>query len=188
MNTVELDLETGVRFFAVLVVVFGLLYFANSSNELLKQLVLAPAALTSLAGEADCRADELIEEGLSLRECELMRVQLEIAYESSPNWFRSMQLFLHSLAVMVGLGSLYFALNAANLQLPQTKLLRNTLVTLTILDVAIFTAALQTGPLLRAQYLWPTLIWFFVHLSLAIAAHSICAIISGNSASKAAIE
>lgn len=163
------------RFVAVLTAVFGLLYFATSSNELLKQLVLTPEAQSSLMGEADCRADELIEEGLSLRECELMRLQLEIAYESSPNWFRSAQLFLHGLAVAAALSSVYLGLHATRPQLAQAKLLRHSLSFLLILDIATFLAALQTGPLLRTQYLWPIVLWFFVHLSLAVAVQGIVA-------------
>jgi hypothetical protein len=44
---------------------------------------------------------------------------------------------------------------------------------LVLLDVAAFTAALNTGPLLRAQYLWPLLLWFFIHLCLLMAAFKV---------------
>ena len=44
---------------------------------------------------------------------------------------------------------------------------------LVLLDVAAFTAALNTGPLLRAQYLSPLLLWFFIHLCLALVAFTV---------------
>ena len=42
-----------------------------------------------------------------------------------------------------------------------------------VIDVGIFIVATNTGPLLRAQYLWSTLLWFFVHLFLLFAVVSI---------------
>ena len=60
---------------------------------------------------ADCRADELEEEGLSLEECQLMVSSVRITLASSPDWFRPLQMGLSlagslaaMLAIVVGFG------------------------------------------------------------------------------------
>lgn len=157
-----------VKFFTVLTILFGLLFFAQSSNELLKHTVLTQEAEQSLAGEADCRADELIEEGLSVRECELMRVQLEIYYVSIPSWFRSAQMVLQSIAVSGAIASIGLSLAISQITPRRVSSLSLVLVTLLLIDIAGLLISLQTGPLMRAQYLWPSLLWIFIHLSLAV--------------------
>ena len=65
---------------------FGVLLLASHSNELLKQIVIAPGSIAELGVPADCRADELEEEGLSLLECELMVSNVQIILASSPEY------------------------------------------------------------------------------------------------------
>jgi hypothetical protein len=163
------------HFLTVLSILFGLLFFASNSNELLKQEVLTAAAFAALQQQVDCRADELEEEGLSLRECELMLVQGEIALESSPDWFRSVQQILSGIGLAATLASIGLALSLGSGSDNRfaLKILVWVLGGLVVLDSAMFVASLQTGPLLRAQYLWPLLMWFFIHLSLALGARTI---------------
>ena len=161
----------------MLSILFGVLFFASNSNELLKQGVLTTDAFAALQAEADCRADELEEEGISLRECELMLVQVEIALESSPGWFRSVQQILSASGIAAALLSIGLALNLSSNSGSSSRFSLRILVWvlggLVVLDSVMFIAALQTGPLLRAQYLWPLLLWFFIHLSLALGARTI---------------
>lgn len=169
------DLAAARRLLAVLSILFGVLFFASNSNELLKQGVLSAEAYAALQGEADCRADELEEEGLSLRECELMLVQIEIALESSPDWFRSTQKTLSGIGIATALLSIALSLSlGSNSNYGLTmRIMVWVLGGLVVLDSAMFVAASQTGPLLRAQYLWPILLWFFIHLSLVLGAQAI---------------
>jgi hypothetical protein len=169
---IGLNLAAASRLLGVLSILFGLLFFASNSNELLKQAVLTADAFAALQAEVDCRADELEEEGLSFRECELMLVQVEIALESSPRWFRSVQQILSGIGIVAALVSIALALSlGSNSGNGFTmRLMVWVLGALVALDGAMFIAASQTGPLLRAQYLWPLLLWFFIHLSLVLGA------------------
>lgn len=174
-NHLEQNLAVASRILAVLSILFGVLSFASNSNELLKQGVLTAESFTALQSEADCRADELEEEGLSFRECELMLVQVEIALESSPRWFRSVQQILSGIGIAAALASIALALSLGSN--PGNGFTMRMMVWvlggLVVLDSVMFIAASQTGPMLRAQYLWPLLLWFFIHLSLVLGARVI---------------
>jgi hypothetical protein len=174
-NYIGQDLAVAKRLLAVLSILFGVLFFASNSNELLKQGVLTAEAFAALQGEAECRADELEEEGLSLRECELMLVQVEIALESSPPWFRSVQQILSGLGIVAALASIALALSLGSKSDYgfTMRIMVWVLGGLVVLDGAMFIAASQTGPLLRAQYLWPILLWLFIHISLVLGARVI---------------
>lgn len=161
------------RFLTLLTLVFGILFFASSSNELLKQAVLTEEAFAALQVEADCRADELEEEGLSLRECQLMVAQVEINLESSPDWFSSAQKILSGFGIAAALASMGLALSLGSGHGFTLRMLALVFGGLVVLDSVMFIVALQTGPLLRAQYLWPIVLWFFIHLSLGLGCKAI---------------
>ena len=55
--------------------------------------------------------------------------------------------------------------------------LRASFVSLVAIDLLIFVAVSTTGPLLRSIYLWPNLLWLFIHLAL------LAAVLSYNSES-----
>ena len=171
-NYKENNFATAGKLLAVLTILFGVLFFASSSNELLKQAVLT-ADFSVLQQEADCRADELEEEGLSLRECELMLVQVEIFLASSPNWFRSVQQTFSVIGIAASLASIGLALSLDSRRSFPIRALVWVLSGLVVLDSGMFVVALQTGPLLRAQYLWPLILWFFIHLCLVLGGHFI---------------
>jgi hypothetical protein len=86
--------KANVSWLAVMIMLFGLLLLASHSNELLKQTVIGPGGSADLGMAADCRADELEEEQLSLEECQLMVSNVRIILSSSPQWYRSYQLTL----------------------------------------------------------------------------------------------
>ena len=163
-------LITGQTWLGVVGVLFAMLLLANQTNELLKQIVIAPGSAAEMGMAADCRADELAEEGLSLQECRLMVSSVQIILASSPPWFRPFQIGLSLLVCGVALASMVAGFGLVNDSPRFIKLGVISFSLLVLLDVAAFTAALNTGPLLRAQYLWPLLLWFFIHLCLAMAA------------------
>ena len=74
---------TGRTWLGVIALLFALLLLANQANELLKQIVIAPGSAAEIGTAADCRADELAEEGLSLKECQLMVSSVQIILVSS---------------------------------------------------------------------------------------------------------
>ncbi len=154
---------------AVIIMLFGLLLLASHGNELLKQAVIGPGGSADLGLAADCRADELEEEQLSLEECQLMVSNVRIILSSSPEWFRSYQLTLSSLGIAATLFSLVTAFGLTNRQSPPLRLAIVSVAILLLVDVAGFVAAVNTGPLLRAQYLWPLLLWISIHLCMLVA-------------------
>lgn len=161
--------KTNVSWLAVVIMLFGLLLLASHSNELLKQAVIGPGSSADLGYAADCRADELEEEQLSLEECQLMVSNVRIILSSSPDWFRPYQLALSSLGVAATLLSLVTAFSLVNRASPPLRLARLSIALLLLVDVAGFAAAVNTGPMLRAQYLWPLLLWISIHLCMLVA-------------------
>jgi len=154
---------------AVVIMLFGLLLLASHGNELLKQAVIGPGSSADLGFPADCPADELEEEQLSLEECQLMVSNVRIILSSSPPWYRSYQMALSSFGVAATLFSLVIAFGIVNRQNPTLRLAVVSIAILLFIDVAGFVAALNIGPLLRAQYLWPLLLWICIHLCMLVA-------------------
>jgi hypothetical protein len=161
------------KWLGVVAVLFGILLLANHGNEFLKQSVLTPGSAAELGVAADCRADELEEEGLSLRECELMVSNVQIALVSSPLWFRPAMLWLSALGIMFATYSVVSGIAFVGERKTNNSLVVSCFAGLVLIDLCIFVAAISTGPLLRAQYLWSTLLWFFIHLSLFTAVISV---------------
>ncbi len=149
----------------VLMVLFALLLLAAQGTELLKQTVLAPGSSAVLGIPADCRQDELEEEGLSLEECQLMVSVVRASLSSAPDWFRSLQWALALSACLAAALATAVGVGIAGGRARLNRLAAPTFALLLLLDVIAFVAAVNTGPLLRAQYLWPSLLWFFIHLS-----------------------
>jgi hypothetical protein len=154
---------------AIVIMLFGLLLLASHGNELLKQAVIGPGSSADLGFAADCRADELEEEKLSLEECQLMVSSVRIILSSSPEWYRAYQLTLSSVGVAATLFSLVIAFALINRQSPPLRLAIVSIAMLLLIDVAGFVAALNIGPLLRAQYLWPLLLWICIHVCMLVA-------------------
>lgn len=150
-------------------ILFALLFFATQANELLKQIVIAPGSSAELGVEANCRADELQEEGLSLRECELMVSSVQITLASSPPWYRSFQIVWSAAGTAAAILCFVASFGYMTSNRPKHKLAIVSFALLLLLDIFGFFAAINTGPLLRALTLSPLLLWFFIHLCLLIA-------------------
>lgn len=154
---------------AALLMLFGLLSLASYGNELLKQVVISPGSSAEKGIAADCRADELEEEQLSLEECQLMVANVRIILSSSPDWFRGYQLALSGIGIAAALFSIATAFSLINSRSPSLPLAMAGIAVLFLLDIAGFVAAVSTGPMLRAQYLWPLLLWIAIHLCMFLA-------------------
>ena len=154
---------------ALLLMLFGSLAVAIHGTELLKHAVIVPGSSASQGIAADCRADELEEEQLSREECELMVSSVRILLSSSPEWFREFQLALSGTGVAAALLSLVSAFGLMSRSGPRLGMAASSTGLLLLLDVCGFVAALNIGPLLRAQYLYPLLLWSAIHLSMLVA-------------------
>ena len=166
------------KWIGVTSVLFGILFVANNSNEILRQAVVLPGSVAESAAVADCRPDELVEENLSLRECELMVSNIQIMLASSPSWFRPIIICLYILGLVSALFSLVFGMRFVKSPESAQRPLYVSFVLLVGIDLLIFATTSATGPLLRSIYLWPTLLWSFIHLVLLVA------VVSYNSESK----
>jgi hypothetical protein len=154
----------------VVALLFGSLMTAAQGNELLLQTVIAPNTAAARNIPADCRPDEAAQEGVSVVECELMVANVRVMIASRPDWFRNVQRGLALVSTLVAFGSVLVGLALADFRPWAPTAAVWTFFTLLVLDAVGFTAALYTGPLLRAVYLWNILLWFSIHLCLTAGA------------------
>ena len=170
-----------IKWIGVTSALFGVLLIANYATEILRQAVVLPGSVAESAVAADCRPDELVEEDLSLKECELMVSNIQIMLASSPSWFRPITICWYIFGLVSALSSLVFGMRFVNSPESAQSPLYVSFVLLVGIDFLIFATTSATGPLLRSIYLWPTLIWFFIHLVLLVA------VVNYNSESKRAV-
>ena len=154
----------------VIGVLFGTLMVAAQGNELMVQAVIAPNTVAARNVPADCRKDEAEQEGVSTAECELMVANVKIMIASRPAWFRGFQMALTLFGTLVAFGSILAGLALADYRPWAPTLAVMTFGALLAVDAVGFTAALYTGPLLRAVYLWNIFLWFAIHLCLMVGA------------------
>ena len=155
-----------------LTILFGILLFASHANELMTQVVIAPGTAADTGTVADCRPDELEEEGLSLEECELMVTSVQIRLASQSTWFRSTQIVLTSIGTVAAAFSIMIGIALVGSKSQVVKPAVFIFALLLIIDLTSFIAVSASGPLLRALYLEKLLLWFFLHLSLMLASAS----------------
>ena len=154
----------------IVAVLFGALMAADSGNELMAQLVIAPNSAAARNIPADCREDEAEQEGISVQECELMVANVRIMIASRPSWFRSVQIGLALVGTLAAVASMFAGIALIDFRRWAPTVAALTFGTLLVFDAAEFVAALYTGPLLRAMYLWKVVVWFAVHLCLVAGA------------------
>jgi len=152
-------------------VVLGVLLTAAHGTEWTKQRVLVHATPEGgVLPAAECPEDELIEEGLSVEECEQLVSNVRRYIVSAPEWFPGFQSSLAAIGtvlavVSIGIGA---ALVDRRRWAPGAAVV--VFGALALIDAAGFVAALNTGPILRDVYLWNALVWFFVHFMMTIGA------------------
>jgi hypothetical protein len=154
----------------IIAVLFGALFTAAQGNELLIQKVIAPGTAAAQNVPVECRKDEAEEEGVSVAECELMVANVRIMIESRPEWFRGVQMGLALAGALVAFGSILVGVALVDDRRWASGAAVAMFATLLALDGAGFAAALYTGPLLRALYLWNILLWFSIHLCMTAGA------------------
>ena len=158
----------------VVAVIFGILQTAAHGNEWMTQKVIAPGTAAVRGIPPRCPEDELVEEGISVTECELMAAKLKIMIASRPHWFRGFQMGLALIGTVVAFGSIFVGVALVQYRSWAPPAAMITFAALLTIDAIGFIAAINTGPLLRAVYLWNILIWFFIHLLMtagAVAGH-----------------
>jgi len=153
-----------------LAVVFGVLMTAAQGNEMLAQAVIEPGSAAVRGIPADCRKDEAEQEGVSPVECELMVAAVRAAIVSQPPWFRPFQSGLALIGTLAALASIFVGMALVDFRPWAPRAAVFSFGALAALDAVGFAAALYTGPLLRALYLWNLFLWFCIHLCLTTGA------------------
>jgi len=155
----------------IVAIVLGVLLAAAHGTEWMKQHVIAMA--TPADGQlpaAECPEDELIEEGLSVAECEQLVSNVRSYIVSAPPWFPRVQSFLAGIGVVLALVSIGVGAALIDRQSWAPAAAIAVFGALTLVDAVGFVAAVNTGPILRDVYLWNVLLWFFVHLMMTLGA------------------
>lgn len=154
----------------IMAIVFGIFLAAMHGNEILTHFVYAPdtAAIHDLP--VDCDDDELEEEGISLEECNLMGVAVKHVILSSPDWFREFYIGLSVVGVVLAALSICVGILLVDYRRWVVTPAVLTFGSLLLVDLIAFLALINTGPLLRAMYLWDVLLWALIHLSMTAAA------------------
>ncbi|MGH8502705.1 MAG: hypothetical protein ACREVE_09580 [Gammaproteobacteria bacterium] len=153
----------------VVAIVLGVLLTAAHGNEWMKQIVITQATPASdRLPPAECPKDELIEEGLSLAECQQMVANVRNFTLSAPDWFPAFQATLAAVGTAVAFISIIIGAALLNYRgwAPAVAIL--TFGALAAIDVIGFIGALNTGPILRDVYLWNFLLWFSIHLMMTV--------------------
>jgi len=154
----------------VTAILLGILFTASEGNEWMRQVIVDNATPANLElPAADCRADELEEEGLSFAECEQMVEAIRSYVVSRPVWFAGVQAWLAAIGTLLALVSVVCGAALANFRISAARIGAGIFALLAVIDAAHFVAAQQAGPILRAIHLPMALQWFVIHLALAIA-------------------
>ena len=155
----------------IVAVVLGVLGAAAYGTEWMKQRVIVNA--TPADGRfpaAECPEDELIEEGLSVAECEQMVSNVRSYVVSAPAWFPRAQSWLAGVGTLLALLSIGVGVALVDRRPWAPAAALAGFGALSLVDGAGFDAAVNTGPILRDVYLWNVLLWFFVHLMMTLGA------------------
>jgi hypothetical protein len=147
-------------------IVFGIFLAADQGNELMKQIVIAPDSAAVQDKLLKCPEDELEEEGISMAECELMATNIKNMIVSRPDWFRAFQITLMTIGILVAAGSILVGVALVDYRQWAPTAAIVIFGGLLAIDLIGFMAAVNTGPLLRATYLWDILLWFIIHLMM----------------------
>ena len=159
----------------VAAILLGVLFAAFEGNEWMRQFVIENSTPPSLElPAANCRADELEEEGLSLAECEQMVAEIRSYIVSAPDWFSGVQGWLAAIGTLFSGVSIICGAGLVNYRIVAARFGAVVFAALTLIDAGHFIAAQQAGPILRAIHLPVALLWFAIHLAFAIAFYVAC--------------
>lgn len=152
-------------------VVLGVLLAAGHGTEWMKQAVIADA--TPAHGQlpaAECPEDELIEEGLTLAECEQLVSNVRGFVVSAPPWFPGFATAVSATGTLLAIVSIVVgaALVVRRGWAPGAAV--PVFGALALVDAAGFVGAVNAGPILRGVYLWDFLVWFVIHAMMTAGA------------------
>lgn len=155
----------------VVAILLGVLLTAWHGNEWMKiSIVGTPPYSIATMPEPDCDEDEIIEEGLTLEECHQLAFAVQDISISSPDWFKSFHIAVSVTGTLLALLSIVVGIALVDFRSWAPGAAFIVFGGFSLLDVVSFTGVVNTGPLLRQMYLWTILLWFFIHLALAVAA------------------
>jgi hypothetical protein len=152
-------------------ITFGVLLAAAQANELMKQIVIVRSTPDgNQIAPAECPEDELIEEGLSLAECEQLVHNVRNLLVSAPPWFPRFQAAVAAIGLVAALVSILIGTALVDYRSWAPAAATLTFGALATIDVIGFIGVLNTGPILRDLYLWNLLLWFSIHLVMTVGA------------------
>ena len=155
----------------VVAILLGVLLASWHANEWLKIAVVgAPPYTVATMPEPDCEEDELIEEGLTLEECHQLAFAVHDISISSPAWFKSFHMTVSAAGTLLALLSILAGVALVDYRPWAPGAALWVFGAFAVLDAISFTGVVNTGPMLRQMYLWSILLWFFIHLAMAVAA------------------
>lgn len=153
----------------IIAVLLGILLAAWHANEWMKLAVVgAPPFTIETMPEPDCEEDELEEEGLSLAECRQLALAVHDISISSPDWFKSFHMTVSGVGTLLALSSVVVGIALVDYRPWAASAAVGIFSALAVLDVVSFTGVVNSGPLIRQMYLWSILLWFFIHLAMAV--------------------
>ena len=155
----------------VIAILLGILLAASQANEWLKlSIVGSPPYSVATMPEPDCEEDELEEEGLSLTECHQLAYAVHDISISAPLWFKAFHMTVSAVGMVVALLSVLVGIALVDYRPWAGAAAVSVFGGLAVLDAVAFTGVVNTGPMIRQMYLWSILLWFFIHLAMAIGA------------------
>lgn len=151
-------------------VLLGLLMTVSHATEWMKQSVIQAATPASRQlPPAQCRPDELEEEKLTVAECEHMVARVQVYVLTAPSWFPAARSVLSVIGTFVAFSSVLIGAALVNMRDWAPRLATGVFSILLLIDGGGFLAAVNAGPVIRSEYLWPSLIWFVLHLIMLVA-------------------
>jgi cytochrome b561 len=154
----------------VAAILFGVLFTAYEGNEWMRQVVVENATPANLElAQAECPADELEEEGLSVAECEQLVEDVRSYVVSRPAWFAGVQSWFAAIGTLLAVASVICGALLANSSPAGARAGSIVFGALAAIGAGHFVAIQLAGPILRAIHLPPTLFWVTTHLALAVA-------------------
>jgi hypothetical protein len=154
----------------VMAILFGIFLTAAHGNQVLSHLVYEPDSAAMHDISIDCEEDELEEEGITLEECNLMGTTVKNVILSSPDWFRDFHIGLSAVGIVVALVSVFVGILLVDYRSWVVKPAIVVFGALLAIDMIGFLTVVNTGPLLRAMYLWDILLWALIHLVMTAGA------------------
>jgi hypothetical protein len=155
----------------VIAILLGILLAAWQANEWLKLVIVGePPYTVATMPEPDCDEHELAEEGLSLAECHQLAYVVHDISISAPAWFKSFHIAVSAAGMALALLSVAVGIALVEYRRWAPAAAVTVFGALAVVDIVAFTGVVNTGPLIRQMYLWTILLWFFIHLAMAVGA------------------